>query len=296
MQPVRTVVNRQLPLKIHEGIYRMIGGLDYVGKGTNFPLLQVDPFILLDVSTLKGKLDMGMPRHPHCGFSVTSIILDGRWSSWDSIRQVNETDREKGSVYWINTGRGLMHEEAPISDGDNALFQLWMNVPDSKRVDPASVQFASPAQIPIVDLNQSVKIRVIAGTFEGSTSPIQTVSPLCILHVIQQPNSNVILPINPEFNVCIANGNLSDGVGSTANFSGTASDTLEILIFGPGDRIEVVTREKGANYVVFSGKPINEPWVKRLIASGGLIARNPEDVEKKVKQFEKEQIKFGQEI
>jgi hypothetical protein len=62
VQSNRTVTSHVPKTPLHGSLKRLIGGLDFKGKGTNHPLLSVDPFVLCDAAAeLPGAGAMQLP-------------------------------------------------------------------------------------------------------------------------------------------------------------------------------------------------------------------------------------------
>jgi len=78
---------------------RLVGTVDVDGKGTDHPLAEVDPFMLLDQASIDKDGNPPFGRHPHRGHSVVTILMKGRVKSWDSYTQ-KETVVEGPASYW----------------------------------------------------------------------------------------------------------------------------------------------------------------------------------------------------
>lgn len=98
----------------------------------------------------------GFPSHPHRGFITVTYVLRGGMIHRDSLgrKQIygaNKKRHDGKHTQWLTTGSGMLHEEMwDIDDrgqGGNfltpssqELYQLWLNVPSSKKLLPPKVE------------------------------------------------------------------------------------------------------------------------------------------------------------
>lgn len=45
-----------------------------------------------------------------------------------------------GDIQWMTAGRGIVHSEMPVSDGDNVGLQLWVNLAASHKMTKPQYQ------------------------------------------------------------------------------------------------------------------------------------------------------------
>ncbi|MFA6971730.1 MAG: pirin family protein [Gallionella sp.] len=129
---------------------------------------RLDPFLMLDAfgSDVPDDYIAGFPDHPHRGFETVTYMLAGRMRHRDNAG--HEGLLENGGVQWMTAGRGLIHSEMPEQiEGVMEGFQLWLNLPASRKMnDPWYRDFPSSA-IPEYVTSKSVTVRVIAGASNG---------------------------------------------------------------------------------------------------------------------------------
>ena len=100
--------------------------------------------------------------HPHRGFEIMSIVLEGNIQHYDTLLK-QWIPLEKGDVQLIQSGSGISHAEAMQSESE--IFQIWFN-PDLRKT------LSHPAKYLDVkgkDLPQTNNITTIV----GKDSPIQ---------------------------------------------------------------------------------------------------------------------------
>lgn len=87
--------------------------------------------------------------HPHRGFDILTYVLDGS----DGFRHRDSLGGSKtyrgASAQWMRTGAGAMHEEFWETSDDRRtsieLFQIWINLPASRKMDPPTVRYLGAA-------------------------------------------------------------------------------------------------------------------------------------------------------
>jgi redox-sensitive bicupin YhaK (pirin superfamily) len=131
-------------------------------------LSQLDPFLLLDEFRSDDANDYiaGFPNHPHRGFETVTYMLAGRMRHGDN--QGNSGLLTAGSVQWMTAGRGIVHSEMP--EQENGLlwgFQLWVNLPARDKMTAPRYQDIAPEAIPIVKVEDGVRVKVVAGKVKG---------------------------------------------------------------------------------------------------------------------------------
>src|SRR5688572_3383002 len=138
--------------------------------------VRVDPFLMLDEFRSDDPDDYlaGFPNHPHRGFETVTYMLAGRMEHKDSIG--NTGNLGPGDVQWMTAGRGIVHSEFPRQkDGLMWGFQLWVNLPAKDKMTAPRYQDIAAAQIPEVRSDAGV-VRVLAGSYGGTTGPVEGVA------------------------------------------------------------------------------------------------------------------------
>jgi redox-sensitive bicupin YhaK (pirin superfamily) len=121
-------------------VTRLVGTVDVDGSGTQHPLDQVDPFILLDAASISKHNMPPFGNHPHRGHSVVTVLLRGSMKSWDSFSNT-ETTLTAPASYWVDAGSGLFHNEVSVINDEKdtaqhvGLLQLWVGVKQEDRLE-----------------------------------------------------------------------------------------------------------------------------------------------------------------
>src|SRR5574343_1339020 len=162
-------------------VERMVVGIDTAdGAGVNLKrvltqdlLRRLDPFLMLDEFRSDDPNDYiaGFPPHPHRGFETVTYMLAGRIRHRDSA--CNEGLLGPGGVQWMTAGRGVIHSEMPEQEeGLMHGFQLWINLPAARKMIPAAYQDIPAANIPLLQLENGIEVKVIAGEYAGQPGSI----------------------------------------------------------------------------------------------------------------------------
>lgn len=232
---------------------RIIGGPE---------LDMLDPFLLLDEFGSDNPNDYiaGFPLHPHRGFETITYMLNGKWQHKDSAG--NEGLLGDGSIQWMTAGRGIIHSEMPIqTDGLARGFQLWLNLPKSKKMIEPAYQDIESEQIPIVN-EKPGQVKVISGNYSGTIGPGKSHTPVLILDIHINENSELIIPVTDGWNVF-------SFVYEGAVYSGQQLSKGQLAVFEKEGNIHFKTDEKDAGIYLAAGEPLNEP-----VARGGPFVMN----------------------
>ena len=294
MSTARTI-EKHVPATMSTKISRLIGTVDIEGKGTNHPLHEVDPFILLDATTVK---QHGMPPfgpHPHRGHSVVTILTKGKYSSWDSFSPANQNEADSSrhlisgpASYWVDAGTGVFHDETSVIDDEDDpdqyadLFQLWIGVKEADRHKPPRIQYENNLQSHECRNDDGAVVGHV--TYHvGPGANIETPHPIVVAHVRQDPHTVYKMPVDPTFNGFVVHISGQPQIGETE-----ATQKYDVLVLGKGgDYVQVETRSEVGEYLVCLGEPHGEPWAKKLVANGAIFAATAEEARELAPKVEK---------
>jgi len=251
-------------------INRLIAGQSTTdGAGVNLTriigspeLNMLDPFLLLDEFGSDNPDDYiaGFPPHPHRGFETITYMLNGKWQHKDSAG--NEGKLGDGSVQWMTAGRGIIHSEMPIqTDGLARGFQLWLNLPKVKKMIEPAYQDIESEQIPSVE-SEAGKIKVISGKYNGVVGPGKSHTPVLILDIQMNENSESSIPVEDGWN---AFGFVYDGEVR----AGETISKGQLAVFEKEGMVYLKSGDVKAGIYFAAGEPLNEP-----IARGGPFVMN----------------------
>src|SRR6185295_5202728 len=137
----------------------------------------LDPFLLLDhfASTDPGDYEAGFPLHPHRGIETVTYVLTGEVDHRDTLGNAGSIGA--GDVQWMSAGGGIMHEEMPQvrPEGIDG-FQLWVNLPAKLKMTRPRYQGVLSTEIPTVQIEHGVIVRVITGEAGGVKGPVSEIA------------------------------------------------------------------------------------------------------------------------
>ena len=256
-------MNQRQVKKIIEGIKTTDGAGVNLTRIIGGPELNMlDPYLLLDEFGSDNPDDYiaGFPPHPHRGFETITYMLNGKWQHKDSGG--NEGLLGDGSIQWMTAGSGIIHSEMPIqTDGLARGFQLWLNLPKSKKMIAPAYQDIESEQIPIVK-EKAGTVKVISGNYWRTIGPGKAHTPVLILDIRLLENSEITIPVVDGWN---AFGFVYEG----DVFSGKQLSKGELGIYGKEGDIDYKTSDNKAGIFLAAGEPLNEP-----VARGGPFVMN----------------------
>lgn len=224
-----------------------------------------DPFLLFDHFAFNNPVEgpiRGFPMHPHRGIETVTYMLEGSVNHRDSLGNAGLIG--PGDVQWMTSGRGILHEELPRRGPSGAIqgFQLWVNLPAARKMDPPRYQEVSGGSIPTVE-GPGVTVRVVAGEFGGVDGPVtQIAAEPAYMDVTLEPATEFSLPV-PRGHTLRAYVFEGEGIfGHSGAGDGTVVSAVKMLIFGDGDRVQVGTGAASpVRFMLMAGAPFGEPIV-----------------------------------
>jgi redox-sensitive bicupin YhaK (pirin superfamily) len=235
-----------------------------------------DPFLLLDDfrNDIPADYLAGFPWHPHRGIETITYVLAGTVEHGDSLG--NQGAIGAGDVQWMTAGRGIIHQEMPKGDPTGRMhgFQLWANLPAALKMTAPRYQEVQTGDIPEVTEDDGTRVRVICGSFWGTTGPVEgTAAEPIYLDVSVPPGKRRSFPAEITRHAfayvfagagkfCDASGPLAvptEGVGWADTTPPEAADNRSLVLFDQGNEIAVQAGEEGIRFLLVSGKPFAEP-------------------------------------
>ena len=253
----RKIIKTTIGMKTSDGagvkLTRIIGSPE---------LNMLDPFLLLDEFGSNDPNDYiaGFPPHPHRGFETITYMLNGKWQHQDSAG--NDGLLGDGSIQWMTAGRGIVHSEMPIqTDGLVRGFQLWLNLPKKKKLTEPAYQDIHAEQIPILK-EVFGTVKVISGEYNGTIGPGKSHTPVLIMDIRLNPDSEITIPIMDGWN---AFGFIYEGDVK----SGESISKGQLAVYNTEGKIHFKTSGTQASIYLVAGEPLNEP-----VARGGPFVMN----------------------
>ncbi|MBV8478370.1 MAG: pirin family protein [Acidobacteria bacterium] len=260
---------------------------------------QFDPFLLLDDFRNEHPQDYlaGFPWHPHRGIETITYVLAGSVEHGDSLG--NQGKMTAGDVQWMTAGSGILHQEMPKGDPQGRMhgFQLWANLPASRKMTPPRYQDIASSAIPEVTDDDGTRVRIICGEFWGKRGPVDDVAAdPSYLDVSVPPGRHKRLKVETTRNafayVFAGQGRFRDASNPRAVLTEPAADPSapakydvsnhSLVLFDQGDEIVVEAGDEGIRFLLVSGKPLEEP----VAWSGPIVMNTQQELRQAVAELQ----------
>lgn len=217
---------------------------------------QLDPFLLLDDFGSNNPSDYlaGFPWHPHRGIETVTYIIEGVVEHGDSMGNTGKI--HSGDIQWMTAGSGIIHQEMPKQiDGTMQGFQLWVNLPSAKKMIQPRYRDVTERMIPEVKVSKGIRVKVIAGTLNGSEGPTKDlVVDTEYLDVRMDPKEEFIHSTKKGYKVFAY---IFEGKGFF--IPGKETGMQNVILFEDGEKVKIRSGEEGMRFLLISGRPIGEP-------------------------------------
>ncbi|MDF7816212.1 pirin family protein [Runella sp. MFBS21] len=230
------------------------------------------PFLMLDhhgpMQVKPSPVPKGVDEHPHRGIETVTVVFEGALQHRDSAG--NKGTIFAGDVQWMSAASGLVHEEKheinfSRKGGTLDFVQLWVNLPRAHKMEAPRYQELTAAQIPVVQINEQTKLRLISGELNALKGPALTYTPVLLAEVIIEGSSEFELQLPENFNVAI---HVAQGEIALNDTKGIKAKRIAKLS-QQGEWVSVATQGGVTRLLILGGEPINEP-----IASYGPFVMN----------------------
>jgi redox-sensitive bicupin YhaK (pirin superfamily) len=251
----------------------------------------LSPFLLLDYGAPEKfaptEERRGVGEHPHRGFETVTIAYQGAVEHRDSAG--NHGVIGPGDVQWMTAASGIVHEEWLESGftrrgGTMEMAQLWVNLPAKDKMATPAYQDIRSAQIPVVALDASSSVRVIAGEFRGAKGPARTFTPINVWDLKIGAGKRVELDFPDGYTTLLAvlKGKVTIGGAETAGGNeGETAGPAELVVLERAGTRAVIEAEEDATVLVLNGEPIEEP----VVGYGPFVMNSQEEIRQAFNDF-----------
>jgi redox-sensitive bicupin YhaK (pirin superfamily) len=161
------------------------------------------PFCFFDhlgPSSLAAGHGLDVRPHPHIGLATVTYVLEGEIIHRDSLGF--EQAIRPGAVNWMTSGRGITHSERTSPELRQSgsrlhVAQLWVALPSAYEEMAPEFHHHPESTLPEVDVG-GVRVRLLAGSAYGVTSPVRTFSPLFYAEAELAAGASLSLPDGHE--------------------------------------------------------------------------------------------------
>jgi redox-sensitive bicupin YhaK (pirin superfamily) len=213
----------------------------------------VGPFTFLD--EMNGAFAAGqgldVPPHPHIGLATVTYLFDGDMVHRDSLGSLQPI--RPGDINWMTAGRGIVHSERTAAERRTQAsrlhgLQIWVALPLAHEETEPAFRHHPGASLP-ERVRDGVRLRVLAGSAFGMTSPVQTLSPLFYVEASMSAGSALSLPAEHEERALyVVEGDVGCGPERT--------EPGRMIVFVPGASA-ILRAESDARIVLLGGAPLD---------------------------------------
>lgn len=234
-----------------------------------------------------GETIPGFPYHPHRGFETITIVNKGFCDHSDSLGAAGRFGQ--GDVQWMTAGRGVQHSEMfPLlntaEDNPLELFQIWLNLPKSKKFVDPHFKMLWHEDIPVIT-EDGVKIKVISGNYNG----VKANKPAPDSWAAEEDNEvaiwNIHIAPNKEFaldsRTADVNRTLYFYEGDKIEIQGTSLQPATGIELNPEVPISIRNGNKEGHFLLLQGKPIAEPVSKY----GPFVMNTDEEIQQAMQEY-----------
>ena len=246
---------------------------------------RMSPFLLLDYAPVhyfppNNGAPRGVGPHPHRGIETVTIAYKGKVEHNDSTGGGGIIG--EGDVQWMTSGSGILHKEYHEKNfgkkgGEMQMVQLWINLPVKDKMTTPKYQNINKKEITNVELKNNAGIlEIIAGSFEESTGPASTFSPLSLFNVKLNKGKGTSFSFAPNHNT----GLLVIKGSVTINNIEKAPTNHFVLFNNKGNEF-TIRAEVESTILILSGEPIDEP----IASYGPFVMNTDEEIRQTIDDF-----------
>ncbi|MCC4798609.1 quercetin 2,3-dioxygenase [Enterovibrio norvegicus] len=238
------------------------------------------PFLLIDELKSENPDDYigGFPPHPHRGIETLTYMLTGHFQHRDHMGNVGEL--KTGGAQWMSAGKGVIHSEMPImSEGGLHGFQIWINLPAAKKMNPAQYHDFQTEEINEYGTDKSL-LRVISGNLTENghalTGPLQKTGVEAVVadwRAVEKETRTLNVSERYQVNLFVYRGDI--------DVEGTLVPQGHFAQLSAGETISL-TAQKEAGVLILAGEPINEP----VVHYGPFVMNTMEEINQAMRDYE----------
>jgi len=189
--------------------------------------------------------------HPHIGLATVTYLFEGEIVHRDSLG--SHQPIRPGDVNWMTAGRGITHSERTAAELRQAGarldgLQLWVALPLAHEETDPEFHHHPARDLPVAVI-AGTRVRVLAGSAFGQTSPVRTFSPLFYVDAALPAGSELPLPGEHEERAAYV-------VSGRVECGNERAERGRMLVFTPGARA-TLRAVSDARVALIGGAPID---------------------------------------
>lgn len=265
-------------LSRHRGMPAQDGAGVKLTRIVNQPSLRYqDPFLMLDEFRSDNPNDYiaGFPPHPHRGFVTLTYMLAGRMEHQDSNGNTGVV--EAGGAQWMKAARGIIHAEMPKQEeGLMWGFQLWINLPASRKMEAADWADHPQQKLPVIRY-ENAEVCLIAGELDGQKGPIEQAEQAFLMADVRlQPKAELALPSQGQ------QTRLAYVYQGQLRLNGELIERGELVRLRADAMLTLEATDETCGMIVLAGNPIGEP----IAQYGPFVMNNQAEIEQAIRDYQ----------
>ncbi len=220
----------------------------------------MDPMVMIDHYVMTQPT---FGAHPHAGMSAVSLLFEdseGLFHNRDSLG--NDFDLHPGDLYWLSAGSGAVHDESPRSNSRIHGLQVFVNVPQSRRLEKPASLLVRSAEMPVINTGE-YRVKIALGESNGIRGAKSPSTPMTILDGTLQPAACFSHGAGTNRGIWVQaiSGNLNILVDQTNRLI-TAGQAIAIKI-ERGTTIKLSNPlSEPVHFTLWDGEGINETYIQ----------------------------------
>jgi redox-sensitive bicupin YhaK (pirin superfamily) len=221
--------------------------------------------------------DAGFPPHPHRGFQTLTYLIQGAFRHRDSTGGSGLL--RPGGAQLMNAGAGIVHEEMPVPEhletgGPIEGVQLWINLPKADKRSAPGYTDLQPESMPWQALPGG-RIRVLAGTWAGTTGPAITPARIAYAHLELEAGARFQQALPEGWTAAVV------PLHGTVRIEGTEVPADTVALLGEGDTLALEAATP-ASLMLLAGEPLREP----IAHYGPFVMNTREEIEQAILDYQ----------
>jgi redox-sensitive bicupin YhaK (pirin superfamily) len=191
--------------------------------------------------------------HPHQGFSAVTYMFEDSEGSF--LNEDNQGDRSTiypGDLHWTQAGSGIRHNETPVEPGKICHgMQMFIDLPIVDKSLPGKAFHLSAAEIPVYETATGARVRVLVGSANGVTSPLDITTKIGFFDAILPANTSIEHQVATHESAFIL---VIKGSGYSGNDKQTFKIHDSVIFDNDGDKLSIQAGAEGLQYILCLGQ------------------------------------------
>ncbi|MEX2591876.1 MAG: pirin family protein [Anditalea sp.] len=240
-----------------------------------------------------GKDVPGFPAHPHKGFETVTLVEEGFADHSDSLGAAGRFGN--GDVQWMTAGKGVMHcEMFPLLEDQKEnpllLFQIWLNLPSSKKSVPAHFKMLWSEDIPVTTVLDERGNKTMVKVVSGKIGDVKGPAPAPDSWASDPGNEVAIWKIKMDPNAIWTIPAIQEGINRSLFFYKGGQLEAEDVKVDEGHAMDLISEkeitltngDQSAELLFLQGRPINEPVVQH----GPFVMNNNQEIHQAMREYQ----------